>query len=276
MKKWLVLALGLVVILAGSSFASKNKAPSSAFTLVPSANLRCSDSFEIAFRLAGTTIFPAGRPNPGALEVIEDPFNYNTAIGVEALYSANLDIAEANTAAGYAALHQTTVGFGNTAIGAYALQVTEGKYNTAIGRSAGHDLNSGNWNIYLGASVGIDQYDESYTMRLGREFFTMGPLTGGQNRTFIAGVVGSPFTPDQAPLVVGILADGHLGTVPPESLPPGPEGPPGEGLVSGSLLILPTVISPPAGYNFLGSTELLLTQLDKKVKRVTFNVYQRQ
>jgi hypothetical protein len=55
------------------------------------------------------------------------------------------------------------------------------------------------------------------------------------------------------------------------------QGPAGEGLISGSLLFLISSVAPPAGYTFLGTTDLSLTVSgSKKPTKLTVNVYQKQ
>ena len=77
---------------------------------------------------------------------------------------------------------------------------------------------------------------------------------------------------------VPVQPDGQLGTLEPDQFrgpagPTGPQGPAGAGLVRGSLLLLSPDASPPAGYVFIGTTQLT-TQLPPKKPSVTkVNVY---
>jgi hypothetical protein len=70
--------------------------------------------------------------------------NGNTAEGEDALFSIDTNIAEANTAIGYRALHDNTDGGSNTANGFETLfNNTTGNGNTAIGQSTLHSNTTG-------------------------------------------------------------------------------------------------------------------------------------
>lgn len=91
---------------------------------------------------------PPSMPGPVSPLVIEDPTNFNTAIGALAL-TANSGIF--NTASGYAALHNNGNGFGNTANGAHALHSNVGgSSNTATGHAALSANTSGEGNTATG------------------------------------------------------------------------------------------------------------------------------
>jgi hypothetical protein len=247
----------------------------------------------------------------------------NVAVGNEAL-RANISGVD-NIAIGYAlpflGIEPDRQGSGNVAIGSYSSELMErGNGNTVIGthsmRDGGGNYNTimgfgtgsysfGHFNILLGPGVSADIDDvrnESNTIRIGSPYnpgaVPNGPpydqlgtasiptgLFAGQNRTFIAGIVETPMTAEMSPAVVGITAEGRLGTMNSDLLPPGPkgdkgdpglQGPAGEGLISGSLLFLPASVAAPAGYSLLGATEYSITQPGKKSLKLTVNVYQKQ
>ena len=150
-----------------------------------------------------------------------------------------------------------------------------GNFNTALGKNAGSECTFGYYNICIGAHVkGLAE--DTNTIRIGTPYdptqsVPFGPA--GQNRTFIAGIVESPLSPSDALGAVGITSEGRLGTIATESL----QGPPGEGLVSGSLLFLRSGVTPPAGYSLLGTTSFSLTTSgSKKPTVITVHVYQKQ
>lgn len=175
-----------------------------------------------------------------------------------------------------------TPGLRNTGVGFQALiNNISGRFNTAIGDVAGMNLQTGNWNIYLGASV-YGPPEESNTIRIGFAYFSPGEGVPphGQNQTYIAGIIENSFPEGSNPAVVGVIYPGLLGTIPVDSLPAGPQGPPGlpgEGLVSGSLLFLVQGATPPGGYTLLGTCDFALVVAGtKKPTKLTVNVYQKQ
>ena len=188
--------------------------------------------------------------------------NRNTAVGVNAL--RNNDASSDDTAVGFSALSNTVNG------GA--------EFNTALGSHAGDGLQQGDWNIFIGTEVWGEAYD-SHTIRIGYPYDSYDKRF--QNKTFIAGIIESPLDAGMNPAVVGITSEGRLGTVPPESLPPGPQGPQGiqgpagEGLIGGSLLFLIPGSTVPQGYALKGSTFFNLTLQNKKTTKLTVNVYQK-
>jgi len=220
---------------------------------------------------------------------------YNTAVG--AFSGVANDWGQDNTAMGYRTLVNAGRSYpfpsdGNTAIGSLALESLTGfadwqegptRYNTALGYKAGSSVLIGEFNIFIGANQSGVANDTN-TIRIGTPYSTSYPQ-GGQNRTFISGIVETPLTSGDGPAVVGITGEGRLGTMSSDLLPPGPQGPQGiqgpqgpagEGLVPGSLLFLPSGFAPPAGYAFLGITEFGLTNpVAKKVVRFRVNVYQK-
>jgi hypothetical protein len=121
----------------------------------------------------------------------------NTATGGNALF-AN-DTGANNTANGVNALSNNTNGNSNTADGFNALNSnTTGNANIALGNDAGRLLTTGDNNIDIG-HIGVA--DESNTIRIG---------TGGtQNRTFIAGIFGTPVVG----FAVAVNFNGQLGLV---------------------------------------------------------------
>jgi len=249
MKKWLVLVVGFLLISAGPIFAGEAKAPSVAFTLATTVG----NPGPISFTLAP--------PSPGTASIEDQNSPFCTALGFEALGNnapAGGGSGEYNTAVGWKAMDNNRIGFENTAVGTSSLSMIysggwntaigmwalgsiegswntavgygalvnwlEGDRNTAVGFHAGEYTWSGNDNIYIGEGVYSGQISESNTIRIGRAFFNI----QGQNRTFIAGIVQNPLTEEQAPSIVGILSTGLLGTVAPESLPPGAKGDKGD------------------------------------------------
>jgi hypothetical protein len=223
---------------------------------------------------------------------------FNTAIGKEALYF-NLDGID-NTAVGNRALYQST-GMENTVVGSKALQnLLSGDFNTVVGTRAGGNTYNGSYNIYIGAGVeNWDSHEESNTIRIGKSFDGM----PGQYFAYISGIVQSPLTADSSPAVVGICPNGRLGTMSSDLLPStgpegpqgpvGPEGPPGppgptgaegpqgptgpqgpagEGLIPGSLLLLPAGFQPPPGYMFIGSSVFNVSP-EGETRNVRFVIY---
>jgi len=269
MKKWLVLAVGFLVISSGLTFASGAKPLSITFTLAirEDANTTLGNGAlgSILPESWGNTAIGAGA------QFYNTAGNENTAVGMNALIFNTSG--SYNVAVGNEALRDTlgsfNIGIGNWA-GTSPAPPYIGDYNIMIGEQAGGMVGSGSWNIMLGSHGWTG---DTNTIRIGR------PLQGaeGQNRTFIAGISENPIAPELAPAVVGITSDGRLGTVPPESLPPGPQGPAGEGFIPGSMLFLASGSTPPAGYTLVGSTELTLSvQGAKKPTKLTVNVYQKQ
>jgi hypothetical protein len=191
----------------------------------------------------------------------------NSASGYLAL-QANTE-GSYNTASGYEALQGNTTGLYNLASGAFALaENTTGSFNTGVGRCAGQYSTEGNYNIYLGAEV-MGTATDTNTIRIGKPYDASGTPPEGQNQTFIAGIVENPISSGLAPLVVGITSDGRLGTLPSGSLPEGP--------VSGSLLFLIPGATVPAGYSFIGSTDLTLSAPgSRKPTKLTVYVYTKQ
>ena len=196
----------------------------------------------------------------------------NTAIGEGALRDNTTG--SQNTAIGlYALSAENPAGDCNTAIGSLAMQYNAGHNNIAIGQEAGrYGKKTGSFNIWV-SDMGTET-DEG-VIRIGREDIQLG--------TWIAGIVKTPMTAEMSPAVVGITSKGRLGTIPNELLPSqgpqgpiGPRGPAGEGLMSGSLLLLPSTIAPPIGYNLIGSTELKVDTPDNKNVKIIVNVYQKQ
>ena len=225
---------------------------------------------------------------------------WNTAVGAYSLGVPN-DSWE-NVAVGPKTLTRLRFSEGNIAIGYGAFEIPEGSTadswadNIAIGRGAGSSIidwanyRPARYNIFIGGHQwGV--IGDTNTIRIGTPY-----SGGGQNRTFISGIVETPFTSSDAPSVVGITSEGRLGTVSSDLLPEGPQGPqglPGEGLASGALLFLPSGYAPPAGYAFLGSTEIVLSKTlamtlgpapgpgrpapgVKRQTKLTVNVYQKQ
>ncbi len=207
--------------------------------------------------------------------------SYNTASGCNALFS-NMD-GSYNTASGYLALRINVFGGRNSAFGAGALSVmTHGSNNIAIGHYAGSALSEGHFNIFIGHS---GTRDDSNTIRIGTPFFVYGEDHLGQNQTFIAGISETTLTEDMYPCVVGVTDQGQLGRFPVELLPagpqgepgpPGPQGIPGEGLISGSLLLLPEDIPPPPGYVLVGTSKLNMNPAgQKRIIQFVINIYQK-
>lgn len=207
----------------------------------------------------------------------------NTASGFEALLSNTTG--SFNEASGGYALYSNTTGNGNTAIGGQALlSNTTGRHNTAIGFDAGYNCQGGNSNIYLGSFV-MGYTEDTNTIRIGKPYDTVSQ--SGQTQTFIAGIAETALDASMAPAVVGIASDGRLGKFPEELLPekgdpgeqgpPGIQGPAGEGFVPGALLFLPAGSIPPAGFGFLGRTDLSLAVPGvKRTTKLSVDVYQKQ
>jgi hypothetical protein len=88
-------------------------------------------------------------------------------------------------------------GFGNTAIGARALENSTGTNNTAIGYAAGSGVDTGSNNIFIGA--GASAADTSDTIVIGH----------GQATTYISGIYNTTIA---AGTVVIVDSNGQLGT----------------------------------------------------------------
>jgi hypothetical protein len=315
MKKMSVLAMGFFLISAGLLFSKETKVLPAAFTLATHGGGAVGNASSATFfHLAGMPLGPApiaglggsaysescdsmnawfgcqafysndtGNWNTalGALALNLNSFgNYNTASGCWALTSNSLG--SYNTALGAQALNLNSTGDYNTASGYLALQYnTTGHYNTAVGYNAGGGAQSGSYNIFVGANSVVAESDVSNTIVIGTHYQAAENPPIGQNRTFIAGIVETTLAEGDYPAVVGITPSGRLGTVPRELLPSagpqGPEGPAGDGFISGSLLFLVSGITPPTGYDLLGTTDLTLTVSGpKKPTKLTINVYKKQ
>ena len=122
----------------------------------------------------------------------------NTAVGISALFF-NTEGGR-NTAVGEEALRSNTGGNDNTAVGGSALRAnTSGNENIAVGSFAGVNLTNGDRNIYIGSSgIGGD----NNTIRLG---------TGGETRTFIAGIFGAHSGFNTVPVMID--ATGQLQSI---------------------------------------------------------------
>jgi hypothetical protein len=123
--------------------------------------------------------------------------SFSTAIGASALPGAD---ALYNTADGYHALYNDSLGGNNLAEGNLALSNnTAGGSNIAVGDSAGINLTTGSNNIEIG-NKGVA--GEANTIRLGKK--------GTQTATYIAGVRGTTVAGG-----VGVLvgSNGRLGTI---------------------------------------------------------------
>lgn len=139
----------------------------------------------------------------------------NAAFGASALFA--IGSGGNNTATGSQAQFLVSNGSGNTSSGYRSLfNTTTGGGNTAVGNRAGENNTTGSHNIYLGADV-VGSAADANTLRLGLPFD--GGTGTGQNRTFIAGIVGAALTSPVA--LVYIDADGQLGTIPPPPVPGG-------------------------------------------------------
>src|SRR6266540_2130393 len=141
----------------------------------------------------------------------------HTAVGFQALQHNTAAAALApdglgsNTAVGVNALMTNTSGAGNTAVGSFALFGNDtGFANTAIGASAGA-LTTGNSNICIGGGVnGVA--GENNTIRIGDNL----PETQGDSACYIGGIY-NQFIDPASDTIVGIDADGKLGTAVPSS-----------------------------------------------------------
>ncbi len=141
----------------------------------------------------------------------------HTAVGFQALQHNTAAAALApdglgsNTAVGVNALMTNTSGAGNTAVGSFALFGNDtGFANTAIGASAGA-LTTGNSNICIGGGVnGVA--GENNTIRIGDNL----PETQGDSACYIGGIY-NQFIDPATDTIVGIDADGKLGTAVPSS-----------------------------------------------------------
>jgi hypothetical protein len=309
MKKSLVLALGFFVVFAGVFVTGTTKDRPVEFTLAnPELANVIFSSPAASFRLAPRSAGPMSNSGLGSPDPIEY-FN-NTALGNYALANYDQNGVLGNTAIGYYALNANlggnNTGIGdsalkelnfrlssdNTAIGYGALRnITgvgtgiNGSYgNTAIGSAAGQNLVNGIFNIYLGFDANPPESAkiEAFTIRIG----SYQPPNDQRFKCFIQGINNTPYNPNTMgvypPKIVGVLEDGMMVTYPDALLPKGdrgpmgPQGPTGPGLMSGSLLLLPSTMAAPTGYTFIGSTELKIDTPDKKKDvKIIINVYQK-
>jgi uncharacterized coiled-coil protein SlyX len=116
-----------------------------------------------------------------------------------------------NTAVGFQALLTNTNGNGNTAVGAGALFNNDtGGGNTAIGLGAGSNI-TGFLNICIGTGVNGVAGEDS-TIRIGDNL----PDTQGDSACYIGGIY-NQFIDPATDTIVGIDADGKLGTAVPSS-----------------------------------------------------------
>jgi len=129
----------------------------------------------------------------------------NTATGYQALY--NTTIGGVNTATGLQALFHNTTGGNNTAIGVDALYLnTTGSINTAIGVSALLNSTTGNFNTALGAGAGSNVVTASNVIAIGSSGSNV------SNSCFIGEVRGvTTANTDAIPVVID--SAGQLGTV---------------------------------------------------------------
>jgi hypothetical protein len=192
------------------------------------------------------------------LAIIEDTGSpYRTAIGSQALDSNTTGIANTaagytaltanttgshNTATGYQALQSNATGGNNTATGTFAMHNATGSHNTALGYNAGGNLGSGNYNIYIGSQVSGATADAN-TLRIGVPF-SGAPLFGGQNRAFIAGIVGVNVGNSEA---VYIDSSGQLGSGPVV---------PGTNTVSSTKVVDNSLTAADLAMNAVGTSEL--------------------
>jgi Chaperone of endosialidase len=124
--------------------------------------------------------------------------NFNTAEGQDALFSLDTSLGYANTAVGFAALHDNTIGVANTATGANALfnnstgsgnvangesalySNTTGGNNTAVGSAALSSNTTGVWNTATGYLALLNNTTGSLNTANG-EFALHLNTTGGSN-----------------------------------------------------------------------------------------------
>jgi hypothetical protein len=147
--------------------------------------------------------------------------SFNTASGLSALYWNT--VGTNNVATGVQALYFNSVGNDNTATGMSALRNNTASFNTAHGTSALSNTTTGGWNVAVGDRAGLNATTGSYNVFLGASVYGTAADTNtiriglpygdgiGQNKTFIAGIFGTPLT--GAAYNVYIDANGQLGTV---------------------------------------------------------------
>jgi hypothetical protein len=139
----------------------------------------------------------------------------NTAVGWIALQ--NNTVGRSNTAIGANAMPTSTAGDANTAFGVYALRDnTTGTRNTAIGTEALKKNNNGFDNIGLGYEAGKDNITGSFNISIGNPGASSDSntirigTTGVHTATFVAGISGVTVT-DGVGVVIG--SNGQLGTI---------------------------------------------------------------
>ena len=208
----------------------------------------------------------------------------NTASGSQALYS-NLT-GGGNTANGYQALYNNNIGSFNTGFGYQAsIGTTFDQYNTAIGSGAG---GTASYNIAIGFWTGLYPPMGGYNINIG----TIGKIAAEENSTFlsigivdpshnsydtnvfIAGISGVKLN-NSTNLVVVDSITGQLGTVSLSAI----VGVPGNGLVPGAYLYLPSTQAPPAGFTLIGTKQetingLVIKGFQQQPKLLKLNVYQ--
>jgi trimeric autotransporter adhesin len=92
---------------------------------------------------------------------------FNTAEGLNALFSVNTAVGQFNTALGFAALKFDTTGAHNTAVGGQALLNNNGSFNTAVGENALVHNTTGGMNMALGQGALANNKTGSFNTAMG-------------------------------------------------------------------------------------------------------------
>ena len=143
---------------------------------------------------AGTALTDSGSSNQA---------NDNTAVGYQALKTANGNWAVQNTAIGAYALYSSTTAQSNTAIGRYSSYgVTTGNANTTLGQAAGFSITTGIYNVVIGDNVGSSLTTGSYNLILGNQ---AQPSSGSVSHEITLG--GTSFTKFRIPGINFVLKD---------------------------------------------------------------------
>ena len=164
-----------------------------------------SDEDKIRFDLGGTEYFSMDGPRIAT-------HNSGKGVFLGDLAGFNDDLTDNYTIAiGNNALQSHVSGYGNIAIGGFALPLNEGASNTALGTQSGNKLSSGDLNVFLGHKAGFAMATGQQNTFIGA--ISGGNLTSGQGNTFIgqSGGIGTNFSQDFA-VKIGLGAGLHDST----------------------------------------------------------------
>jgi hypothetical protein len=137
----------------------------------------------------------------------------STAVGFQALASANGTNSAGNDAFGYQALAALTDGMDNVAVGAIAgTDLTSGFDNVYIGTGAGRHITTGSDNTFLGHFAGMSVQTANNVIAIGSSVSGVSSAFGEvDDSCYIGNIWGETIDPDTA-VAVSVDSDGKLGT----------------------------------------------------------------